>query len=70
MNKTVELLVGMRCKVYNHTIDGREILEGVATIKEVLRMDYEGIIAMVEFDNDIGGTYRRVIDEQNIIEEE
>lgn len=61
MATLVDFKEGVRVRVMNKTISGKEIVEGMATIKKINQGDRQGVHADVEFDEEPGKTYPRWI---------
>ena len=53
--------VGDKVQIKNNDLRGNEIIEGLATVREIQDQDTERTLALVEFDNEPGATYPRFI---------
>lgn len=59
MASYVDFKPGLRVCVMNHTLGGKMIVEGMATIRKINQGDKGGVHAEVEFDEEPGRTFER-----------
>ena len=60
-----KIKVGDRVQILNSTLDGHPTVEGWAIIREIIEQDAEQTYARVEFENEPGQTYPRLIWEES-----
>jgi hypothetical protein len=59
MASYVDFKPGLRVRVMNRTLGGKDVVEGMATIRKINQGDKGGVHAEVEFDDDPGRTFER-----------